>query len=71
MSKESREPHPIERRTVRVKPHVYQPSKAELEEPLRIDATPEEAARAMFCAVKPPDPMLRRPSRKPPASSTS
>ena len=38
---------------------------------IKLDATPEEAARAMFCAVKPPDPMLRRPSRKPPASSTS
>ncbi len=47
MSKEPREPHPIERRTVRVKPHVYQPSKAELEEPVRIDATPDELAAAV------------------------
>lgn len=26
----------------------------------RIDATPERAARAMFAAVKPPDPSLRK-----------
>ncbi len=52
MSKESREPHPIERRTVRVKPHVYQPSKAELEEPGRIDATPDELAAAVLRPVR-------------------
>ncbi len=52
MSKESREPHPIERRTVRVKPHVYQPSKAELEEPVRIDATPDELAAAVLRPVR-------------------
>ena len=32
-------------RDVRVKPHSYQPSKAELEEPVKIDATPEKLAR--------------------------
>ena len=32
---------------VRVKPFSYQPSKAELEEDMSVDATPEEIARAM------------------------
>ena len=27
---------------------------------IKLDATPEEAARALFSAVKPPDPALRR-----------
>lgn len=38
---------------------------------IKLDATPEEAARAMFSAVKPPDPSLREPPRKPPAASTA
>ena len=38
--------------TVRVKPHSYQPSKAELEEPIKIDATPEQLARAVLQPVK-------------------
>ena len=33
---------------VHVKPTTYQPSKAELEEPVRIDATPDELARAVM-----------------------
>lgn len=37
---------------VRVKSNRYQPSKAELEEPIYIDATPEELARAVVRAVK-------------------
>ena len=35
-------------REVHVKPTTYQPSKAELEEPIRVDATPEELARAVM-----------------------
>lgn len=27
---------------------------------IKLDATPEQAARAIFSAVKPPDPTLRR-----------
>lgn len=45
---EPREPRQIERRTVRVKPQSYQPSKAELEEDVSIDATPEDLIRAAF-----------------------
>ena len=37
---------------VRVKPHDYQPRKAGLEEPVHIDATPEEVIRAAFRQVK-------------------
>ena len=32
---------------VRMKPHSYQPSKAELEEDVSINATPEDVASAM------------------------
>lgn len=32
---------------------------------IKLDATPEEAARALFSAVKPPDPTLRRKARQP------
>lgn len=35
----------------------------------RLDATPERAARAIFSAVKPPNPKLRKPSQKRPAKS--
>ncbi len=38
---------------------------------IKLDATPEEAARAMFSAVKPSVPPLRKPHRKPPAASTA
>ena len=41
-----------ERPEVRVKPHTYQPSKAELDEPMKIDATPDELARAVLTQVK-------------------
>ena len=37
--------------TVRVKPHDYQPHKAELEEVVKIEATPEELARAVLRPV--------------------
>lgn len=34
-----------------VKPRSYQPTQAELEEPITIDATPEEPARAVTRTV--------------------
>ena len=37
---------------VRVKPHSYQPSKAELEAPIRIDATPQQLAKAVVTPVR-------------------
>ena len=37
---------------VRVKPHVHQPKKAEMEEPVKIDATPDELARAVLRPVR-------------------
>ena len=42
-------PEPV---TVRLKPNRYQPSKAEMEEPVKIDATPEQVARAVLRPVK-------------------
>ena len=45
-------PKERERPEVRVKPHSYQPSKAELETPVKIDATPEQLARAVLRPVK-------------------
>ena len=36
---------------VHVIPTTYQPSKAELEEPIRLDATPDELARAVMQTV--------------------
>lgn len=41
-----------ERPEVRVKPHDYQPSKAELDEPVKIDAAPGELARALLRRVR-------------------
>ena len=43
---------PEKRPEVRVKPSSYQPTKAELEEELRINATPEEVIRAAFRQVR-------------------
>jgi hypothetical protein len=43
---------PSKRSTVRLKPSKYQPSKADLEEDIRIDATPEELARAVLRPVR-------------------
>jgi len=40
------------RPTVRVKPNRYQPRKAELEEDMRIKATPEDVIRAVLQPVK-------------------
>ena len=39
-------------REVRVKPHDYQPSKAELETKIHIPTTPEKLARAVLQQVK-------------------
>ena len=38
--------------TIRVKPHSYQPSKAELEEPIRINATPKQLAKFAVTPVR-------------------
>ena len=43
---------PKQKPVVRVRPHTYQPSKAELEEDVRLDATPEELARAVLRPVR-------------------
>lgn len=40
------------RPTVRVKPSGYQPNKAELEQDVRIDASPEDVIRTAFRQVK-------------------
>ena len=37
---------------VKVKPHTYQPSKAELEADIRVDATPEELRATLTRTVK-------------------
>ena len=37
---------------IRVKPHAYQPSKAELEEPIHIDATPQQLAKAAVTPIR-------------------
>ena len=42
-------PEPV---TVRLKPNSYQPRKAEMEELVKIDATPEQVARAVLRPVK-------------------
>ena len=41
-----------DRPTVRVKPHSYQPSKAEREAPIRINATPQQIAKAAVTPVR-------------------
>ena len=37
---------------VQVKPRSYQPSKAELQEPVKIDATPDELAASVLRPVR-------------------
>ena len=37
---------------VRIKPREYQPNNAELEEDVRIDATPDDLARAVLRQVR-------------------
>ncbi len=39
-------------RPVRMKPHVYQPSKTELDAPVKIEATPNQLARAVLKRVE-------------------
>ena len=41
-----------QRPEVHVKPHIYQPKKAEMEELVKIDATPDELAAAILRPVK-------------------
>lgn len=41
-----------DRPVVRVKPRNYQPTRAELDEPIQIDATPEELALAVLRPVR-------------------
>ena len=41
-----------DRPTVTIKPRGYQPTKAEMEEPIRIDATPDELALAVLRPVR-------------------
>jgi len=41
-----------ERPEIRVRPHGYQPTKAELEETVRIDMTPDDLARALFRQIR-------------------
>ena len=43
---------PVTAPLVRVKPHAYQPSKAELEEPIRVNATPQQLAKAVVTPVR-------------------
>ena len=43
---------PHNRPVVRVKPSTYQPTRAELREEVRIDATPEELARTVLRPVR-------------------
>ena len=52
MTAKPSEPKKITRRTVRVRPHKYQPKKAELEEEFTVDATPEELARALLSPAR-------------------
>ena len=37
---------------VRIKPREYQPNKAELDDPVKIDATPDDLARAVLTQVR-------------------
>lgn len=41
-----------EKPVIKVKPHIYQPSKAELNELVKIDTTPDALARAVLRPVK-------------------
>ena len=50
--KDHKKPAPRGHPEVRVKPHTYQPSKAELEEPVEVDATPDALARAVLRPAK-------------------
>ena len=43
-----KDPRPV----IRVKPHSYQPSKAELEAPINLKATPDQIALAAVTPVR-------------------
>ena len=43
---------PVSAPVVRIKPNHYQPSKAELEAPICIDATPQQLAKAAVTPVR-------------------
>ena len=45
-------PKAAEPMEVEVKPHTYQPSKAELEADIRVDATPEQLRSALTRSVR-------------------
>ena len=45
-------PEPKRKPVVRVRPYAYQPNKAEIEEDVRLDATPDELARAALRPVE-------------------
>ena len=52
-TKSQRKPHPVSPRpTVKLKSSRYHPSKAEMEEVIRLDGTPEQAAKAIGRKVK-------------------
>ena len=52
-TKSQRKPHPVSPRpTVKLRSSRYQPSKAEMEEVIRIDGPPEKAAKAVDRQVK-------------------
>ena len=46
------EPAAKQKPVVRVRPHTYQPSKTELDEEVRLDATPEDLVRAVLQPVQ-------------------
>ncbi len=48
MTDEPREQRKIVRQTVRVQPNRYQPTKADLEGDVSIDATPDQLAEALL-----------------------
>ena len=43
---------PDDKPTVRVRPYSYQPNKAELDEDVSVDATPEDVRAALMRPVK-------------------
>ena len=51
MRSDRKKPVEIVRRKVRVKPYSYQPSKAELEADVSVDASPEEIRDALMHPV--------------------
>ncbi len=54
-------PKDRDRPEVRVKPHTYQPSKAELNKLVKIEAMPDELAEAVLRLTTYPSPQLESP----------